>query len=118
MSLPSGSTAGTRATGANCFSDSSSRQWLRSQPLTGRSWVPLRRATPETTTCWGYLSEVDTPIKRIFIAFAVEDKFARDNLVHQAKDQEHVPFDFTDMSVKEPWESAWKSNCRTKIKGC
>lgn len=22
------------------------------------------------------------------------------------------------MSVKQPWDSAWKTNCRTKIKGC
>ena len=54
----------------------------------------------------------------VFIAFAVEDKFARDNLVYQAKHQENAPFDFTDMSVKEPWDSQWKTNCRKKIKGC
>ena len=23
-----------------------------------------------------------------------------------------------DMSVKEPWDSQWKTNCRTKVKGC
>lgn len=56
--------------------------------------------------------------KRVFIAFAVEDKFARDNLVFQAKQQRNVPFDFTDMSVKDPWDSTWKTNCRTKIKRC
>jgi len=56
--------------------------------------------------------------KRIFIAFAVEDKFARDNLVFQAKYQRDVPFDFMDMSVKEPWDFEWKTNCRTKICGC
>jgi Thoeris protein ThsB, TIR-like domain len=56
--------------------------------------------------------------KRIFISFAVEDKFARDNLVYQAKNQKNAPFDFTDMSVKEPWDSQWKTNCRSKIKGC
>jgi len=56
--------------------------------------------------------------KRIFIAFAVEDKFARDNLVFQAKYQRHAPFDFIDMSVKDPWDYAWKTNCRTKICGC
>jgi len=56
--------------------------------------------------------------KRIFIAFAVEDKFARDNLVFQAKLQRNVPFEFMDMSVKDPWDFSWKTNCRTKIKGC
>jgi hypothetical protein len=54
---------------------------------------------------------------RIFIAFAIEDKFARDNLVFQAK-QNRTPFEFTDMSVKQPWDSAWKTNCRARIKGC
>ena len=56
--------------------------------------------------------------KRVLIAFAVEDKFARDNLVYQAKYQENAPFDFTDMSVQEPWDSQWKTNCRSRIKGC
>ena len=56
--------------------------------------------------------------KRIFISFAVEDKFARDNLVYQAKYQENVPFHFLDMSVKEPWDEKWKTNCRMKVKGC
>ena len=56
-------------------------------------------------------------MKRVFIAFAVEDKFARDNLVYQAK-QEHTPFEFVDMSVKEPWDTEWKTRCRSRIKGC
>lgn len=55
--------------------------------------------------------------KRIFIAFAIEDKFARDNLVFQAK-QDHTPFEFVDMSVKEPWSDSWKTRCRTRIRGC
>ena len=56
-------------------------------------------------------------MKRIFISFAMEDKFARDNLAHQAT-RENTPFDFVDMSVKEPWSSSWKTNCRERIKGC
>ena len=55
--------------------------------------------------------------KRIFISFAIEDKKFRDFLVGQAKN-EKSPFDFVDMSVKEPWDSSWKTKCRTKIKGC
>ncbi|GGA34473.1 hypothetical protein [Paenibacillus physcomitrellae] len=55
--------------------------------------------------------------KRIFISFAIEDKNLRDFLVGQARN-EHSPFEFVDMSVKEPWDSAWKTKCRTKIKGC
>ena len=54
---------------------------------------------------------------RIFIAFAAEDAKYRDFLRGQAKNNKS-PFDFVDMSVKEPWDSQWKTNCRTKIKGC
>ncbi len=56
-------------------------------------------------------------MKRIFIAFAVEDKKFRDFLVGQAKN-DNSPFEFVDMSVKTPWETDWESKCRTKIKGC
>lgn len=55
--------------------------------------------------------------KRIFTSFAIEDKNLRDLLVGQAKN-ENSPFEFVDMSVKKPWDSAWKTKCRTKIKGC
>jgi hypothetical protein len=55
--------------------------------------------------------------QRIFTSFAKEDAYARDFLVQQARD-ERSPFEFIDMSVKEPWDNAWKTQCRTKIKGC
>ena len=55
--------------------------------------------------------------KRVFISFAIEDVRLRDLLVGQSKN-DNSPFEFVDMSVKEPWDSAWKTNCRTKIKGC
>jgi len=55
--------------------------------------------------------------KRVFIAFAAEDKNYRDLLVGQARNEDS-PFDFVDMSVKQPWDTQWKTNCRTKIKGC
>ena len=55
--------------------------------------------------------------KRIFISFAAEDIRLRDLLVGQARN-DNSPFDFVDMSVKKTWDSAWKTNCRTKIKGC
>lgn len=55
--------------------------------------------------------------KRIFTSFAIEDERMRDLFVGQAR-HEKVPYDLVDMSVKEPWSSAWKTNCRTKIKGC
>jgi hypothetical protein len=54
---------------------------------------------------------------RLFIAFAVEDVRSRDFLVGQGRN-ERTPFEFTDMSVKEPWSDEWKRRCRTRIKGC
>src|SRR5947207_1201806 len=54
---------------------------------------------------------------RIFIGFAIEDKTSRDFLVGQARNAKS-PFSFVDMSVKQPWDEQWKTNCRSKIKGC
>lgn len=56
-------------------------------------------------------------MKRIFIAFAMEDRHSRDFLVGQARNS-GSPFEFVDMSVKQPWESDWETKCRSKIKGC
>lgn len=54
---------------------------------------------------------------RVFISFAIEDRVLRDFLVGQKKNSNNV-IDFTDYSVKEPWSTQWKTNCRTRIKGC
>lgn len=56
-------------------------------------------------------------MKRIFVAFAIEDRFARDNLVFQSN-QAHTPFEFVDMSVREPFSESWKTQCRARIKTC
>ena len=56
-------------------------------------------------------------MKKVFISFAIEDKFARDHLVHQSEDH-RAPFSFYDMSVKDPWDSSWKTRCRERIKQC
>lgn len=55
--------------------------------------------------------------KRLFVAFAVEDKNYRDLLKGQTLNT-NSSFSYTDMSAKQPWDSAWKTNCRTRIKGC
>ena len=55
--------------------------------------------------------------KRIFISFAAEDAYARDFLVGQARNAD-TPFDFIDMSVKEAFDERWKTQCRSKIRGC
>ncbi len=54
---------------------------------------------------------------RVFISFAIEDQWAAIRLAGQGKN-ERTPFEFVDMSVKEPWSEAWKTKCRTRIKGC
>ena len=54
---------------------------------------------------------------RIFVSFAIEDANLRDFLIGQGRNAQ-TPFSFVDMSVKEPWDSAWKTRCRTKIRGC
>jgi len=54
---------------------------------------------------------------RLFISFAMEDIRARDLFVGQAR-HERTPFDFADFSVKRPWDSEWKTQCRSRIKGC
>lgn len=56
-------------------------------------------------------------MKNIFVSFAIEDRFARDNLTHQAN-QQRTPFNFVDMSVRQPWDSSWKTRCRERIKQC
>ncbi|HEX7961974.1 MAG TPA: hypothetical protein VF493_18795 [Terriglobales bacterium] len=55
--------------------------------------------------------------KRVFIIFAIEDKKFRDLLSGQSKNP-NSPFEFVDMSAKEPWDKDWKTNCRIRIKGC
>lgn len=54
---------------------------------------------------------------RVFTAFAIEDVWARDYLVGQGRN-ERTPFEFTDMSVKQPWDDEWKRRCRTRMSGC
>jgi len=55
--------------------------------------------------------------KRIFIAFAIEDEKQKLYFAGQAKNAK-VPYEFVDMSVKQPWDEKWKTNCRARIKGC
>ena len=54
--------------------------------------------------------------KRVFIAFAKEDERMRDLLKGQSLNT-RAPFEYVDMSVKEPYSSAWKTKTRVRIKG-
>lgn len=53
--------------------------------------------------------------KVIFVAFAIEDKTQRDLLKGQSLNTKS-PFEYVDMSVKEPYDTGWKERVRTRIK--
>jgi hypothetical protein len=54
-------------------------------------------------------------IKIVFIAFAIEDETQRDFLKGQSL-HPRQPYEFTDMSVKEPYDNNWKERVRTRIR--
>lgn len=53
--------------------------------------------------------------KIVFIAFAKEDESSR-NLFTGQRVHPDTPFEFTDMSVKLPYDSDWKEKTRTRIR--
>jgi hypothetical protein len=53
--------------------------------------------------------------KIVFVAFAIEDEHQRDLLKGQSL-HSRVPFEFIDMSVKEPYDTNWKERVRTRIR--
>jgi hypothetical protein len=54
-------------------------------------------------------------MKVVFVAFAIEDKAARDLLRGQSLHTD-CPFEYVDMSVKEPYDNGWKDRVRTRIR--
>jgi hypothetical protein len=53
--------------------------------------------------------------KVVFVAFAIEDEHQRDLLKGQSL-HPRAPFEFIDMSVKEPYDKDWKDRVRTRIR--
>jgi len=53
--------------------------------------------------------------KSVFIAFAIEDEAQR-NLFTGQSVHPKTPFEFIDMSVKEPYDSDWKNKVQTRIR--
>lgn len=53
--------------------------------------------------------------KTVFVAFAIEDQSARNLLKGQSVNAK-TPFEFIDMSVKEPYDKDWKERVRTRIR--
>lgn len=85
--------------------------------------LPARR-TPDDQPDKGGRSG-DWPVPRVkeesvaesvvFIAFAKEDENAR-NLFTGQRLLTRTPFTFTDMSVKQPYETEWKQRVQTRIR--
>lgn len=53
--------------------------------------------------------------KVVFVAFAIEDQRQRDLLKGQSL-HPRAPYEFIDMSVKEPYDKDWKDRVRTRIR--
>jgi hypothetical protein len=51
---------------------------------------------------------------RAFISFEMEDRWARDFLSQHAKDKNN-DIEFSDYSVKDPFDSKWKTECAKRI---
>ncbi|HLM85979.1 MAG TPA: TIR domain-containing protein [Solirubrobacteraceae bacterium] len=50
---------------------------------------------------------------RAFVSFQMEDRWARDFLKQHAAGK--TVFEFIDYSIKEPFESKWKTNAKARI---
>ncbi len=53
--------------------------------------------------------------KTVFVAFAIEDERQRDFLKGQSLSPRQ-PYEFIDMSVKQPYDTQWKERVRTRIR--
>ena len=53
--------------------------------------------------------------KIVFVAFAIEDEWARNMLKGQSLNTK-TPFSYIDLSVKEAYEIDWKEKVRTRIR--
>ena len=51
----------------------------------------------------------------VFLSFAMEDKALVEMFRGQARN-EHLPLEFRDHSIKEPFNQAWKTQCEEKIR--
>jgi len=61
------------------------------------------------------LEDYNKPVKpRVFISFHIDDESQVNLLRHQAKNSDQL--DFTDYSVKEPFDEKWKTQCTERIK--
>jgi hypothetical protein len=55
--------------------------------------------------------------RRIFVAFAPKDVYARDWLVAHFAGA-HSPYELTGLAAEGPWDAEWKARCRQHIGTC
>lgn len=78
----------------------------------GMRWLGVRGAVPEQSKRWrGAVADK----KVVFVAFAIDDERQRDFLKGQSL-HPRAPYEFIDMSVKEPYDADWKERVRTRIR--
>jgi hypothetical protein len=53
-------------------------------------------------------------VPRAFISFQMEDRWARDFIVQQARDKRN-DIAFSDYSVQNPFDSKWKTECARRM---
>jgi hypothetical protein len=57
----------------------------------------------------------EQPKKRVFISFHMEDNYAKQLLVEQAR-SDKFDLEFTNFAINEPFNSRWKTQCRDRIR--
>lgn len=60
------------------------------------------------------INDYDETTPRVFISFHVDDENQVNLLRHQGKNSDQL--EFTDYSVKEPFDEKWKTQCTERIK--
>lgn len=76
--------------------------------------IPHNGQNREKQTTLSKYKKSDIIKPRVFISFHIEDEAQVNLLRHQAKNSDTL--EFTDYSVKEPFDEKWKTQCTERIK--
>jgi hypothetical protein len=60
---------------------------------------------------------MESTTKQVFISFPLKDADLKDQLIEQIN-KESPELECVFMPEKKSWESAWKEECREKVRGC
>ena len=58
--------------------------------------------------------EIQKPKRRVFISFHMNDEYAKQLLIHQAK-SDKFDLEFSNYAVNEPFDEKWKTQCKERI---